>query len=79
MEGFQGKSSSGKKLRVHFSHQHSRDSIVTLEEGNEPHPRLPQCNMFVPQEALNRTHPTSAMCWRGSERKRQRMVVADTD
>ena len=35
--------------------------------------------MFVPQEELNRMHPTSAMCWSGLEKKRRRMVVVETE
>ena len=35
--------------------------------------------MFVPQEALNTAHPTSEMCRIGSERKRKRPVVAETE
>ena len=56
--------SSRKNLRVHFAHQKPQYSIVALEEGNQPHPRCPKCDMFVPQEALNRAHPTLAMCRR---------------
>ena len=41
---------------MHYSHQKYWGSIVILEEGNQPHPRCPQCDMFVPQEALNRAH-----------------------
>ena len=35
--------------------------------------------MFVPQEALNRAHLTSAMFRRRTERKRQRLVVEETE
>ena len=30
-----------------------QDKIVILEEGNRLYPRCPQCDMFVPQKALN--------------------------
>ena len=79
MEGCQWKASSQKNLRVHFSHQHSQDSIVILEEGNQPHLRFPQCDMFFPQEALYQVHTTSAMCWRRTERKLWRLVVEETE
>ena len=78
MEGCQGTAYSRTNLQVHFAYQNPRDSIVVMVEGNEPHPLCPQCDMFVPQEALNRVHPTSGMCRRGTERKRQRMVVKET-
>ena len=35
--------------------------------------------MFVTQEALNHTHSTSAMCWRGTESKQWELVVVDTE
>ena len=35
--------------------------------------------MFFPQEALNRLHPTSAMCRIGTERKQLRLVVEKTE
>ena len=79
MEGCRGKSSSRKNLWVHFDHQHPRDSIVILEEGNQPHSWLPRCVMFVSQEALNQVQPTSAM-WRcGAEKKLRRLVVVETE
>ena len=62
---------------MNFAHRHPRDSIVILEEGNQPHPRRPQCDMFVLHEALNRVHPTSEMCRSRTERKRQMMVVEE--
>ena len=79
MEGFRGKVSSRKNLRVNLSFHHPRYIIVILEEGNKPHPRCPKCYMSFPQEALNQTHLTSVMCWRGTDRKRQRLVVEETE
>ena len=64
-------------LRVNFSHQHSQDSIVILEEGNQPHPRCLQFEIFFPQEALNWV--TSDMCWHGSKKEQRIMVVAEVE
>ena len=79
MEKFQGTASSQTKLWIHFAHQNPREIILILEEGNKPHPRCPQCEMFVPQEALNWAQLTSGMCRRGTERKRRRIVVEETE
>ena len=43
-------------MRVHLWHQHIRDTMVILEEGNLPHPRFPLCGMLVPWKDLNGTH-----------------------
>ena len=61
-------------MRVHFLHQHVLDTVVVLEEGNLPHPRLPQCNMMLPCHALNRRHLYTANCTKGAESKRIRMA-----
>ena len=79
MEGFHGESSSRTNLRMHFAHQHPRYSILIPEEGNQSHPRCPQCDMFFPQEAVHWAHPTSSMCRRGSKRKQQRLVSMETE
>ena len=79
VEGCRGSASSRTNLRVHFSHRHSKYSIVILEEGNQPHPQCPQCEMFVPQEALNSAHQTSAMCQCGLERKRWGLVIVEME
>ena len=79
VEGCQGTAASRTNLRVHFAHKHPRDSIVIMGEGKQSHPWCPQCGMFVPQEALNWAHPTSAMCRIGKERKSLRLVAEDTD
>ena len=48
-----------------------------LDEGYQPHPQCPQCDMFVLQEALNRANLTSMMCWIGTESKIQRLVAEE--
>ena len=77
--GFRGTVSSWTNIWVHFYQQHPWNSMVVLEEGNQPHPWYPQCDMFVPQETLNQAPPTSEMFRRGTERKRQRPVVDETE
>ena len=54
-----GRAATRTAMRVHFLHRYVRDTVVILEEGNLPHPRLPQCNMLVPWRALNRIHPAT--------------------
>ena len=47
---------------------------MILEEGNQPYPRCPQCDMFVLNKSLNSRHMTTVFCQRGAERKRQRLA-----
>ena len=61
VEGCRGTASSRTNLQVQFYYQNARDIMLILEEGHQPHTWCPQCDMFVPQEALNRVHPTSEM------------------
>ena len=64
-------------LRLHFVHQHVRDTMVILEKGNLPHPRCPRYNMLVPWAALNGRHTTTVQCEKGVERKHRQLVVED--
>ena len=61
-------------LRIHFLHHHARETIAIMDEGNGPHPRCPNCNIFVPWAALNRRHPNTYICAREVERKRWRLA-----
>ena len=45
------------------------DTIVTLEEVSRSYPRCPQCDMFVPQKALNVWNLTTILCRQGTESK----------
>ena len=54
-----------------------RDTIIILEEGNLPHPRCENCDMFVPWRALNGRHKSTMMCKSGAERKRRRLAEAE--
>ena len=58
-------------IRVHFEHRHTRDTILILEEGNQPYPRCPKWDMFVSHKALNGHRLTTALCQQGEERKRR--------
>ena len=64
-------------MRVHFWRRHVRDTIIILEEGNLPHPRCENCDMFVPWRALNGRHKSTMMCKSGVERKRWRPAEAE--
>ena len=65
-------------MRVHFVHRHVLDTVVTLEEGNLPHPQCAKCDMQVPCRALNGRHPGTAQCAKGAERKRRRLAETET-
>ena len=67
--GCLGEASSRTNHQINFAHHHVQGKIVILEEGSRPYPRCPQCDMFVPQNALNIHHMTIALCRRGMERK----------
>ena len=54
------------------------DTVVILEEGNFPHPQCTRCDMLVPRQALNGRNPGTAQCQKGAERKRRRLVEAET-
>ena len=54
-----------------------RDIVIILEEGNLPHPRCTNCDMFVPWRALNGFHKSTEMCKGGSDKKRQQLAEAE--
>jgi hypothetical protein len=64
-------------LRRHYMTRHSLDSLCILEEGGQPLPRCARCDMHVPYTALNRNHPTSQACQRGTKLKiqRKKMII----
>ena len=53
VEGCPGRAGTRTAMRMHFWRRHMRDTIIILEEGNLPHPRCENCDMFVPWQALN--------------------------
>ena len=59
-------------------HRHVQDTMVTLEEGNFPHPRCARCDMQVPRKALNGRHLGTAKCAKGAETKRRRLAETET-
>ena len=77
VEGCPGRATTRTAIRVHFLHRHVLDTMVILEEGNLPHLRCTRCNMLVPRRALNSSHPATAQCARGAERKRRRLAEAE--
>ena len=48
-------------LKIYFVHRHVKDMIVTLDEGNRPHPHFPNYDMFVPWLVLKKRHPENAL------------------
>ena len=64
-------------MRVHFWRRHVQDTIIILEEGNLPHPRCENCDMFVPWRALNGRHKSTRMCKSGAEWKCPRLAEAE--
>ena len=78
MEGRLGRVVTRTAIQVHFVHRNVLDTVVMLEEGNYPHPRWAQCDMQVPQRALNGWHPGTTQCLKGAERKRRRLAETET-
>ena len=65
-------------MRVQFLYQNVLDTVVILEEGNPPHPWCARRDMLVPRRALNGRHPAKDQCARVEDRKRRRLVEAET-
>ena len=72
-----GRAGKQTAMRVHFCSRHVRDIVIILGEGNLPHLRCSRCDMLVPWRALNSRHHATAMCRKGAERKRRRLVEAE--
>ena len=66
-EGCLGGASNRTNIRVRFVNRHVWDIIVILEEGNQPYPRFPKCDIFFPQRSLNVRNPSTYLCRRGEE------------
>ena len=64
-------------MRVHFWRRHVRDTITILEEGNLPHPRCENCDMFVAWRGVNGRHKSTTMCKRVAERKHRRLAKTE--
>ena len=64
-------------MKVQFWHQHVRDTVVILGEGNLPHPRCLLYNMLMPWKALNGTHRHTEQCTWGAERRRRRLLAEE--
>ena len=65
-------------MRVHFVQQHVLNTVVIMEEGNPPHSRCARCDIQVSRRALSRRHPGTAQCRKGVERRKRRLVEAET-
>ena len=77
VEGCSGQALMWTAMRVHFWHQHGRDTVVILEEGNLPHPQCPLCGILMPWKALNGTHMRTSQFTRGAERRIRRLAVKE--
>ena len=77
VEGCPGRAGTRTAMGVHFWRGHVRDTIIILEEGNIPHPRCENCDMFVPWRALNGRHKSTVVFKSGPERKRWRLAEAE--
>ena len=74
MERCPGVLATRAAMRVHFVHRHVHNTVVILEEGNLPLPRLPRCDLQVSRKALNKRHLGTSQCRTGTERKRRRLA-----
>ena len=61
-------------MKVNLFHWNVQDTVITLEEGNLSHPLLPQWNMLVTLQALNRRNLATNQYAKGEERKRRWMT-----
>ena len=64
-------------LCMNLLHQHVRDTVIILEEGNSSHTQCPCCDMLVPGEVLNGRYPNTAQYAKGVERKQRRLAAVD--
>ena len=74
----EGRATTRTNLQIHFVYRHVRDTVVIMEEVNHPYPCCPACEIFVSWATLNRRHPATALCARGSERKIRRLVEEES-
>ena len=77
MEVCPGRAGTQTAMQIHFWRRHVRDIVIILEEGNLPHPRCTNCDMFVPWRALNGRHKSTEMCRGGADKKRRRLAEAE--
>ena len=77
VKGYSFRVETWMEMRVHLWHQHVRDTVVILEEGNLPHPRCPMCDIMVPCRSLNRIHRCTAQCKKGEEKNQQCLVAQE--
>ena len=74
LEGCLVSASNRTNLWVHFAHRHTRDTIVIMEDDNQPYPRCPQCDMFVSHKDLNVLNITTYLFRRGLDIKWRRLA-----
>ena len=59
--GCGGRASTRTNLWIQLVQCHIKDTIMILKEGNHPQPCCTVCDMFMPWEAMNHCHPTTAI------------------
>ena len=69
IEGCPGTATSHVNLRRRFMHLHPRDTLVIRDEGSVPLPKCENCGMHVPRSALHSSHPTTAWCRQGRNKR----------
>ena len=53
-------------------HRHMWYTVVILEEGRQPLPRFPKCDMFFACRVLSRRHQDTETAPAGGERRQKR-------
>jgi len=71
-----GRAATKAALQEHFQRRHPADTICILEEGGQPLPRCPRCDMHVTPLAINRGHTNTAACARGAALLQRRQTEA---
>ena len=59
-------------MRTHFMFKHPECSLCVINEGAQPLPKCPHCDMHVTYQALNTSHQHSQICKKGAARKQRR-------
>ena len=77
VKGCRGRAEIWTTMRVNFPHQHVRNTVIILKEGNLPHPWCPRRDMMVTWKDTNRRHVTTTQCDKGTEQKGWRFTEED--
>lgn len=75
--GCHGRSHSKAGSRMHFMNRHPADTICVFEEGGQPLPRCPKCDMHISELAMNRGHTNTSACCHGTYRRHRRALALE--